>query len=45
MNTFKKTLMTRTDEQLDRFTAEHCRPEFAGDMEIFFAREGMQVAI
>jgi len=35
----------RTDEQLDKFTAEYCRPEFAGDMEIFFAREGMQVAI
>ena len=35
----------RTDEQLDRFSATYCSPEFTGDLEVFFAREGMRVTV
>ena len=35
----------RTDEQLDHFSARYCCPEFAGDLEVFFAREGIKVTL
>jgi len=35
----------RTDEELDRFSAKYCCPEFSGDLEVFFAREGLRVAL
>ena len=35
----------RTDSQIDEFSEIYCSRAFTGNMEIFFAREGMQVDI
>jgi len=35
----------RSDSQIDALSETYCSSEFAGNMEIFFAREGMQVEI
>jgi len=35
----------RTDEELDGLSEKYCHPSITGDMDIFFAREGMRVAI
>jgi ribonuclease BN (tRNA processing enzyme) len=35
----------RSDTQLDRLSETYCTKGFVGDMEIFFAREGMQVEV
>ena len=35
----------RTDEELDRFSTKYCCSEFSGDLEVFFAREGMRVTL
>jgi phosphoribosyl 1,2-cyclic phosphodiesterase len=36
---------TRTDAEIDDLSKKYCNPEFAGDVEVFFAREGMQIEI
>ena len=33
----------RTDAQIDELTRKYCHPDYAGDMEVFFAREGMEI--
>jgi phosphoribosyl 1,2-cyclic phosphodiesterase len=35
----------RTDAQIDELAKEFCNPGFAGDTEVFFAREGMKIEI
>lgn len=35
----------RTDAQIDELAKEYCNPEYAGDTEVFFAREGMQIEL
>ena len=35
----------RTDAQIDALTGKYCRPGHAGDVEVFFAREGMEVEL
>ena len=35
----------RTDDQLDHFSDRYCSQEYAGDLEVFFAREGMKVTL
>jgi phosphoribosyl 1,2-cyclic phosphodiesterase len=35
----------RTDEQLDNLSELYCDPEYTGDVDVFFAREGMSVEI
>lgn len=36
---------TRTDAEIDALSRKFCNSEFAGDVEVFFAREGMVVQI
>jgi len=35
----------RTDAQLDELTAKYCNPYTAGNTDVFFAREGMEIEI
>ena len=35
----------RSDSQIDELAEKYCSREFAGNMEVFFAREGMEVEI
>ena len=35
----------RTDAQIDELTKKYCNPDYAGNIEVFFASEGMQVEI
>ncbi len=35
----------RTDDQIDELTEKHCSREHTGDTDIFFAREGMEIAL
>jgi len=35
----------RTDDQLDSLVTEFCNPEFCGDTNVFFAREGMEIEL
>lgn len=35
----------RTDEQMDALAEIHCQPGKYGDMEVFFAREGMEIEV
>lgn len=35
----------RSDAQIDKLAEKYCSEGFAGDMEVFFAREGMEVEI
>jgi phosphoribosyl 1,2-cyclic phosphodiesterase len=35
----------RTDAQIDELSKKYCNPDYAGDTEIFFAREGMRIEL
>jgi phosphoribosyl 1,2-cyclic phosphodiesterase len=35
----------RTDAQIDELTKKYCNPDYTGNTEVFFAREGMQIEI
>jgi len=35
----------RTDAQIDELTKKYCNPDYTGNAEVFFAREGMQIEI
>ena len=35
----------RSDEQIDAMSEKYCQPEQTGGVEVFFAREGMQVTL
>jgi len=36
---------TRTDAEIDALSEKYCNPEFTGDVEVFFAGEGMKIEI
>lgn len=35
----------RTDAEIDELTKKYCHPDYSGDIEVFFAREGMDISI
>ena len=35
----------RTDNQIDKLVNEYCNPSYTGDLECFFAREGMELKL
>lgn len=35
----------RTDKEIDELANKYCNPDYTGDTEVFFAREGMQIEV